>query len=132
MLIKTIAPGTDDFENIELKLAETEYDDAFVENLSHEISGYHIHTVFTYDYESSSDAGDGRDDYYTEEEDLKIDTNNCIIKDNAFFGVMCESFGEQCFVSLDCPEAVIYHPKNYGGRNYHFHRSKKFILTKKD
>ena len=132
MLIKTVAPGTENFENIQSKLAEVEYDDAFVENLSHQVSKYFIHTIFTYDYESSSDAGDGRDDYYTEEEDLKIDINDCVIKDNEFFGVVCESFGVQCFVSLDCPEAVIYHPENYGGRNYHFYRSKKFILTKKD
>ena len=126
------ADGAENFQNIELRLAETEYDDAFVEMLSRKTAEYYIHTVFTFDYESSSDAGNGRDDYYTEEEDLKIDINDCVIKDNEFFGVVCESFGVQCFVSLDCPEAVIYHPENYGGRNYHFYRSKKFILTKKD
>ena len=132
MLIKTVAPGTDNFENIQSKVAEVEYDNAFVESLSEQVAKYFIHTVFTYDYESSSDAGDGRDDYYTEEEDLKIDISDCIIKDNEFFGVICESFDVQRVVSLDCPEAVIYHPKNYGGTNYHFYRSKKFVLTKKD
>jgi len=125
------AAATEDFQRIDLKLTETEYDDAFAETLSRNIADYCIHTVFTYDYESSSDAGDGRDDYYKEEEELQIDINNCIIKDNQFFGVMCECFDKQCFVLLDHPETVLYHPGNYGGRNYHFYRSKRFKLVKK-
>ena len=147
MLIKTIVDETFDgakiygascrgvdaesFENIELRLADIEYDDAFAENLSCKISEYYIHTKFTYDYESSSDAGDGRDDYYTEEEDCEINLIDCIIKDGELFGVLCESFECQAFVLLECPETRIYHPKNYGGRNYHFYRDKTFKLIKR-
>lgn len=87
MLIKTIVDEThegaktyasscrvtasEDCQRIELKLAEIEYDDAFTEKITREISEYHIHTKYTHDYESSSDAGDGRDDYYTEENDVQ-------------------------------------------------------------
>ena len=121
----------DNFQNIELNLCETEYDDTFIENLSREISEYHIHTVFDYDYESSSDAGDGRDECYSEEEDIQINLNDCIIKNNKFYGVMCESFECKAFVLIDFPETVIGHPGNYGGRNYHFYRYKRFKLVKK-
>ena len=107
------------------------YDDAFVETLSHKITEHYIHTVFTFDYESSSDAGDGRDDYYTEEADEQLDLAACIIKDGRLFGVMCESFDEKRFLLLDHPETVIHHPGNYGGRNYHFYRSKQFKLIRK-
>lgn len=130
MLIKTVV-NDENVENVEIKLAEKEYDDAFVENLSHEISKYCIHTVYTHDYESSSDAGDGRDDYYKEENDEQITLDQCIIKNDQFYGVICECFGEQTFLQVDRPEAVIYHPQNYGGRNYHFYRSKSFKLIKK-
>lgn len=123
--------GSEDFQDIELWLAEIEYDVTFVETLSRKTAEYYIHTVFTFDYESSSDAGDGRDDYYKEEEELQIDINKCIIKDNQFFGVMCECFDEQRFVLLDHPETIIHHPGNYGGRNYHFYRSKRFKLIRK-
>lgn len=125
------ANGAEDFQNIELTLAEKEYDDAFVETLSHKITEHYIHTVFTFDYESSSDAGDGRDDYYTEEADEQLDLAACIIKDGRLFGVMCESFDEKRFLLLDHPETVIHHPGNYGGRNYHFYRNKRFMLVKK-
>ena len=148
MLIKTIVDETfenaklykshcradeaEDFQDFELKLAEVEYDDALIERLSCEIAKYSIHTVFTFDYESSSDAGDGRDDYYTEEKDEQIALAACIIKDGQLFGVMCESFDEQRFLLLDYPETVIYHPGNYGGRNYHFYRDKRFKLIRKN
>lgn len=45
MLIKTVAPQTKDLENAELELVE--YDDAFVEKLSSEISNYYIHTCLS-------------------------------------------------------------------------------------
>lgn len=93
--------------------------------------GYYLHTVFTYDYESSSDSGDGRDDYYTEEADVQIALSSCIVKDGEFFGVMCEEFEVQGFLLKDYPEAVIGHPQNYGGNHYHFYRSKRFKLLKK-
>ncbi len=124
------ADGSENFQNIELNLAEMEYDDALVETISRNIAEYHIHTVFTYDYESSSDAGDGRDDYYTEESDEQIDLAACIIKDGQFIGVMCEYSDVQCFVLKDYPETVINHPKNYGGNHYHFYRNKRFKLQK--
>lgn len=124
--------GTEDFESIQLNLAETEYDDAFVEALHNKIAEYNIHTIFTYDYESSSDAGDGRDDYYTEENDEQLAIDSCIIKDGHLFGVLCEAFDCQCFLTLDHTEAIIFHPKNYGGTNYHFYRSKKFKLVSKN
>lgn len=114
-----------------MNLAEIEYDDAFVETLTRNIAEYHIHTVFTYDYESSSDAGDGRDDYYKEENDEQVDLTACIIQDGQFICVMCESFDVQRFVLIDRPETVIHHPKNYGGRNYHFYRKKNFMLIEK-
>ena len=123
--------GSEAFEDIELHIAEIEYADGFSDEISREIAQYYVHTVFTFDYESSSDAGDGRDDYYQEEEDLQISVNTCIIKDDHFFGVMCESFDTQCFLLLDHPETVIHHPGNYGGRNYHFYRNKRFKLIKK-
>ena len=125
------ADGAEDFQNIELRLAETEYDDAFVETLSRKTAEYYIHTVFTFDYESSSDAGDGRDDYYTEESDEPIALTACIINDGQLFGVMCESFDVKSFLLLDHPETVIHHPGNYGGKNYHFYRSKRFELIRK-
>ena len=125
------ANGAEFSNEIELTIAEVEYDRAFVENLSGEISEYYIHTVFTFDYESSSDAGDGRDDYYTEEEDLQIDPSICIVKDNRFYGVICESFDKQAFILVDYPETIIGHPQNYGGKNYHFYRTKQFKLIKK-
>ncbi len=125
------ADESSDFQRVELTVAELEYDAAFTAALSRKISEYSIHTVFTYDYESSSDAGDGRDDYYTEESDEALDVSKCIVKNNQFFGVLCESFDTQGFVLTDCPEATIYHPQNYGGRNYHFYRKKQFKLIKK-
>ena len=123
--------GSESSEKIELYLAEKEYDDAFVEEISRKTAEYYIHTVFTFDYESSSDAGDGRDDYYTEEDDLQINLNNCIIKNDQFFGVTCEAFDRQGFVLMDYSETVIGHPKNYGGKNYHFYRTKRFKLIEK-
>ena len=125
------ADGAEDFQNIELRLAETEYDDAFVETLSRKTAEYYIHTVFTFDYESSSDAGDGRDDCYTEEADEPLDLAACIINDGQLLGVICESFDVTGFLLLDHPETVIHHPGNYGGRNYHFYRSKQFKLIRK-
>ena len=125
------AAGSEDFQNIELNLADAEYDDAFVGMLSCQTANYYLHTVFTFDYESSSDAGDGRDDYYTEEADEQLDPAACIIKDGQLFGVMCECFDTQRFLLLDHPETVIHHPGNYGGRNYHFYRSKRYTLIKK-
>ena len=131
MIIKTVAPETKDFENATLTLVDVEYDDAFTEQLSCEISAYSMHTVYIHDYESSGDSGDGRDDYYTEEEDLQIELSKCIIKDRQFYGVVCECFERQASVSLDRPETTIYHPKNYGGNHYHYYRKKRFTLIKK-
>ena len=125
------AAGSEAFQSIELTLADVEYDAAFAESLSREIAAYQIHTVFTFDYESSSDAGDGRDDCYTEEADEPLTLATCIIKDGQLFGVMCECFDVQSFLLLEHPETVIYHPGNYGGKNYHFYRSKRFKLVKK-
>ena len=125
------AMGSENSEKIELYLAEMEYDEAFAEKLSAALQNYSIHTVFTYDYESSSDAGDGRDDYYTEENDEHICLNQCIVKDGQFFGVMCESFERQGFVLVDYPVMFLGHPKNYGGKNYHFYRTIRFELLKK-
>lgn len=145
MLIKTVvdsidaktyksyckANGQEKSVEIELNITEVEYDDAFAKDLSCEISGYLMHTKYTHDYESSSDSGDGRDDYYTEEEDVEISLTECIIKNNKLYGVMCECFGMQRFLLLDYPETVIYHPQNYEGRNYHYYRQKQFKLIEK-
>lgn len=125
------AAESGEFLNLELPLAEIEYDDAFVQELSHSMAQYYIHTVFTFDYESSSDAGDGRDEYYTEEADEQLDLASCIVKDGQLFGVMCECFDLQSFLLMDHPETVIHHPRNYAGRNYHSYREMRFVLMKK-
>jgi len=125
------ANDSDDFESFDIRIAEVEYDKAFTDALSAKISEYCVHTTFVYDYESSSDAGDGRDDYYTEKADEQPEICNCIVKDMELYGVICESFGVQSFISLDRPEVMICHPGNYGGRNYHFYRNKTFKLLKK-
>lgn len=126
-----LANDAGEFQNVELCLAKIEYDEKFVENLSNIISGYYIHTKFTFDYESSGDAGDGRDEYYTEEKDLQIALGECIIKDGQFFGVVCESFECESFVLVDHTKAIVNHPGNYGGRNYHFYRDMQFVLISK-
>ena len=125
------AQGSENSEKIELHLAEKEYDEAFAQKLSVVLQNYCIHTVYTHDYESSSDAGDGRDDYYTEENDKEVCLNQCIIKDGQLYGVMCESFDQQRFVLVDYPKTVIGHPQNYGGKNYHFYRTMQFELIEK-
>lgn len=122
--------ASEKYREMKLTLAELEYEDAFAETISRDAAQYHLHTVFTYDYESSSDAGDGRDDYYKEETDEQVDPAACIVKDGQFVGVICECFGVQGFVPKDSPETIINHPKNYGGRNYHFYRDKRFKLLK--
>lgn len=121
--------GESDSSEIELTLAEIEYDDAFLDTLSNQVKNYSIHTLFTYDYESSSDAGDGRDDSYQEEADEPLRPDMCIVKDGQLYGVLCEAFDVQAFLLLSQPVTIIYHPKNYGGRNYHFYRSKQFTLV---
>ena len=120
--------GTEKYQNVELRLAEMEYDDVFLEALAHKAAEYHIHTIFTFDYESSSDSGDGRDECCKEENDVPILLSECIIKDNRLYGVMCECFDTQGFVVLDHPETVLFHPRNYWGRNYHSYREKRFSL----
>ena len=124
------ADGSEEFSEVCVNLSEAEYSDDFIEALSRTVSEYTLHTLFVYDYESSSDAGDGRDDYYKEESDEQIELSACIVKDGELFGVMCESFGVENFLLLDSPKTVIYHPDNYGGRNYHFYRKKYFTLIK--
>ena len=123
--------GAEEYQDVTLFLAPVTYDDAFAQALADSIEAYGIHTTFTSDYESSSDAGDGRDDYYVEEQDESIPLAACIVKDGAFIGVFCEAFDLQQFVLLDYPETVIFHPQNYGGRNYHYYRKKHFRLMKK-
>ena len=125
------AADTEGFQETELYLADAEYDEAFADALSREIEAYSLHTVLTFDYESSSDAGDGRDDYYKEEGDEQPALASCIVRDGRLFGFLCESFETQGFLLLDRPETVISHPGNYGGRNYHFYRTKNFSLVKK-
>ena len=121
---------TREYRSADLWLCDTECDEAFAENLLREADGYSIHAEFTFDYESSGDSGDGRDDYYKEEEDIAIAAEKCIIKDNKFYGVVCEAFEVESFVTVDLPETKIEHPRNYGGRNYHFYRTKRFKLNK--
>ncbi len=125
------AKDSEEFSEMTLKLAEVDYDDAFVEDLSRKIAGYHLHTIFTYDYESSSDAGDGRDDCGKEEKDEPISLDACIIKENQLFGVLCEAFEVKQFLLVDYPETIISHPRNYEGRGYHSYRTMQFNLTTK-
>ena len=125
------AKNSEEFSEVTLNLAEVDYDDAFVEALSHKVAEYHLHTTFTYDYESSSDAGNGRDDSGKEEKDEPIRLDACIIKDNQLFGVLCEAFEVKRFLLVDYPETIICHPGNYSGRGYHSYREMQFNLISK-
>ena len=42
-----------------------------------------------------------------------------------------EVFEHEAFVLLNLPETILSHPGNYGGKNYHFYRTKVFELKKK-
>lgn len=117
--------------DIELWLAEIECDNAFAENVAKEASEWYVHTTFVYDYESSTDAGDGRDDYSVEEKDVEIVPDDVIVKDGAFTGCMCHAFDKDDFILISNPKTCICHPDNYGGRGYHFYRHMHFDLLKK-
>ncbi|MBR5478768.1 MAG: hypothetical protein IKU84_01160 [Clostridia bacterium] len=117
--------------DVELWLAEIEYDNAFAENIAKEASKWHVHTKFIYDYESSTDAGDGRDDYSVEENDVEISPDDCIVKDGAFAGCMCHAFDKDDFILISNPKTCIWHPGNYSGRGYHFYRNMFFELLRK-
>ncbi len=117
--------------SVELWIAEIDYDDACVKALTEEISKWYIHTTSIFDYESSTDAGDGRDDYSKEEKDVEISLDDCIVKDGAFSGVVCKAFDIKDFILTTKPKACISHPGNYSGRGYHFYRNVFFELLGK-
>ena len=124
MLIKTLA-------NDELQLTSVEYNDAFVETLTEEVSKWYVHTTYVFDYESSTDAGDGRDDYSEEEKDVEISLDDVIVKDGAFAGVVCKAFEREEYLLITDPKIYIGHPGNYSGKGYHFYRVMSFELLKK-
>lgn len=124
MLIKTLA-------NDELQLTSVEYNDAFVEALTEEVSKWYIHTTYVFDYESSTDAGDGRDDYSEEEKDVEISLDDVIVKDGAFAGVVCKAFEREEYLLITDPKIHIGHPGNYSGKGYHCYRVMSFELLKK-
>ena len=115
----------------ELYIAPIDYDDAFAKKIGEEASGWYVHTTYVHDYESSTDAGDGRDDYSKEEKDVEISLDECIVKDGAFFGVVCKAFDQEDFILITKPKICMSHPGNYSGRGYHFYRNMFFELLKK-
>ncbi len=115
----------------ELYIAPIDYDDAFVKALTEEISKWHVHTTYILDYESSTDAGDGRDDYSKEEKDVEISLDECIVKDGKFAGVICKAFDTEDYILITNPKICIGHPRNYSGRGYHSFRTMDFELLRK-
>ncbi len=115
----------------ELCIAPIDYDDAFVKNLAEEVAKWYVHTTYIMDYESNTDAGDGRDDYFKEEKDAEISLDECIVKDGAFFGVICKAFDQEDYILITNPKICIGHPRNYSGRGYHSYRDMYFELLKK-
>ena len=124
MLIKTLA-------NDELQLTSVEYDDAFVKALTEEVSKWYLHTTYVFDYESSTDAGDGRDDYVEEEKDVEISLDDVIVKDGAFAGVVCKAFEQEECLLITNPKIYIGHPGDYSGKGYHLYRVMSFEFRKK-
>ena len=121
----------DETVSVELWIAEIDYDDAFVKALTEETSKWYTHTTSIFDYESSTDAGDGRDDYSKEENDIEISLDDCIVKDGEFAGVVCKAFDIEDFILTTKPKTRISHPGNYSGRGYHFYRNMFFELVRK-
>ncbi|MBE6916137.1 MAG: hypothetical protein E7471_05855 [Ruminococcaceae bacterium] len=115
----------------ELYIAPIDYDDAFVKTLTEEASKWYVHTTYIMDYESSTDAGDGRDDYSKEENDVEISLDDCIVKDGAFSGVICKAFDREDYILITDPKNCIGHPRNYSGRGYHSYRHMYFELLRK-
>jgi len=115
----------------ELWIAEMEYDGTFVENITREISKWRVHTTYVFDYESSTDAGDGRDDYSEEETDVAISLEACILKDGAFDGVVCKAYDRESYIRINCPKICISQQGNYSGRGYHCYRYTFFELLRK-
>ena len=118
--------------NAELLVAEIDFDDTFVKSLAKEMSGWYVHTTNIYDYESSTDAGDGRDDYSKEESDAEITLDDCIVKDGKLFAIVCKAFERENIILISDPKEIcISHPGNYSGRGYHFYRYMYFELCQK-
>lgn len=114
-----------------LYIAPIDYDDAFVKNLTEEVSKWYVHTTYINDYESSTDAGDGRDDYSKEEKDVEIGLDDCIVKDGVFSGVICKAFDNEDYILITSPKICIGHPGNYSGKGYHYYRDMYFELCRK-
>ncbi|MBE7056762.1 MAG: hypothetical protein E7388_04895 [Ruminococcaceae bacterium] len=117
--------------SVELWIAEIDYDNTFVKNIAEEASKWCVHTTYIYDYESSTDAGNGRDDYFKEENDMEINIADCIVKDGEFSGVVCKAFERESFVLVTYPKKCIGHSGNYSGKGYHFYRTMDFELLRK-
>lgn len=115
----------------ELWIAPIDYDDAFVKKLNEEVSEWYVHTTYIMDYESSSDAGNGYDDYSKEEKDVEISLDECIVKDGAFVGVICKAFNKENYILITDPKTSICHPHNCSGRGYHSYRDMYFELKRK-
>lgn len=115
----------------ELWIAPVDYDDDFIKTLTEEAAEWYVHTTSIYDYESSTDQGDGRDDYSKEENDKEITLDECIVKDGKFAGVICKAFDREDYILITDPKVWISHPRNYSGRGYHFYRNMFFELISK-
>jgi len=115
----------------ELWIAPVEYEDALVKKVAEEAAKWYVHTTYIMDYESSTDAGDGRDDYCKEEKDIEISLEACIVKDGEFSGVLCRAFDRENYVLITEPKVCISHPRNYSGRGYHSYRDMYFELLRK-
>lgn len=119
------------YTDSELYVAPIEYGDSFVKALTEEVAKWYVHTTYIMDYESSTDSGDGRDDYFKEEKDVEIGLDECIVKNGAFCGVICKAFDKEDYVLITEPKTGIGHPRNYSGRGYHSYRDMYFELLKK-
>lgn len=115
----------------EVWVVETDYTDAQVESFRQAMSGYYLHTVNVFDYESSTDAGDGRDEYSREEDDVDIRLEDCVIADGRLTGFLCSAFEREDVLFLEKGKVTIHHRGNYSGRGYHCYRYCEFELRRR-
>ncbi|MBE6680342.1 MAG: hypothetical protein E7598_07470 [Ruminococcaceae bacterium] len=112
-------------------VTEEEYNDNVLDGFAKTASKYYMHVTSVFDYESSSDAGDGRDDYSKEETDVDIDIKDCIISNNTVVGFLCSAFDTHEVLLIETGKVTVSDPHNYSGRNYHCYRYKTFKLLER-
>ena len=146
MLLKTIVPkdtegavciSTYDVKTEEGKLrsvslyaVEKEYSEEQVAELEPFVATHYLHTTRIFDYESSSDAGPGTEDYSCEEKDEDIALSDCVIENGKVAGILCSysGYGSLLVVSIGKVEVT---KTSYSGRGYHHYDFKRFELQQK-